>query len=68
MNTKNELKSKVPTVRFSGKKKTVYIRANRLDYPATQYLTEFRLNSGYKYRVDFDNGLTIPALSVYAML
>ena len=51
MNTKNQLISKVPTVRFSGKLKTVFIRSNRLDYPATQYLTEFCLLSGYIYKV-----------------
>jgi len=51
MNTKKQLISKVPTVRFSGKSKTVFINSNRLDYPATQYLTEFCLLSGYKYKV-----------------
>jgi hypothetical protein len=55
MNTKNQLISKVPTVRFSGKTKTVFINSNRFDYPATQYLTEFCLLTGYKYQVVYFN-------------
>jgi len=51
MSTKAQLIQKVASVRFSGKSKTVFIDSNRLDYPATQYLTQFCLLSNYKYKV-----------------
>ena len=49
--TKNQLLKEVPSARFSGKKKTVYVDASKLSMIVENALSEFCKN-GYKWVAD----------------
>ena len=49
--TKNQLSKEVPSVRFSGKKRVVYVAANKLSMIVENALSEFCKN-GYKWVAD----------------
>jgi hypothetical protein len=48
--TKNELRSKIPQVRFSGKTKRVFIREFGISPEKAKILDEFCEKSGYKWK------------------
>jgi len=49
--SKNELRQRVPQVKFSGKKREFFLQNCFLTYGATQYIIKFELDTNYKFKI-----------------
>jgi hypothetical protein len=53
ISTKNELKSKLPEVRFNGKQRIIFIHVSQITHESTKILNEFCDNSKYTWRLNY---------------